>query len=89
MLVPPGHCWYLDAIGVDPSQQRSGLGTALLRWMLARVDSDGLPAFLDTSAPDNLGYYERFGFEVTVEATLPNGISLWGMTRQPHPGIAQ
>ena len=88
-LVPPGHCWYLDAIGVDPSQQRSGLGTALLRWMLARVDSDGLPAFLDTSAPDNLGYYERFGFEVTVEATLPNGISLWGMTRQPHPGIAQ
>ena len=38
---------------------------------------DYLPSF-DTSAPDNLGYYERFGFEVTVEATLPNGISLWG-----------
>ena len=87
-LAPPGPCWRLDAIGVDPSQQRSGLGTALLRWMLARVDSDGLPAFLDTSAPDNLAYYERFGFEVTAEATLPNGIPLWGMTRQPRLGRA-
>ena len=87
-LAPPGPCWRLNAIGVDPSQQRLGLGTALLRWMLARVDSDGLPAFLDTSAPDNLAYYERFGFEVTAEATLPNGIPLWGMTRQPRLGRA-
>ena len=87
-LAPPGPCWYLDAIGVDPSQQRSGLGTALLRWMLLRVDSDGLPAFLDTSAPDNLAYYERFDFEVTAEATLPNGIPLWGMTRKPRLGRA-
>ncbi len=87
-LAPPGPCWRLNAIGVDPSRQRSGIGTALLRWMLARVDSDGLPAFLDTSAPDNLAYYERFGFEVTAEATLPNGIPLWGMTRQPRLGRA-
>ena len=87
-LAPPEPCWRLDAIGVDPPQQRSGLGTALLRWMLARVDSDGLPTFLDTSAPDNLAYYERFGFEVTAEATLRNGIPLWGMTRQPRLGRA-
>ena len=85
-LAPPAPCWYLNAIGIEPSQQRSGSGTALLGRMLARVDGDGLPAFLDTSAPDNLGYYERFGFEVTVEATLPNGIPLWGMTRQPRIG---
>ena len=87
-LAPAEPCWYLDAIGVDPSRQRSGLGTALLRSMLARVDDEGLPAFLDTSAPDNLAYYERFGFEVTAEATLPNGIPLWGMTRQPRLGRA-
>ncbi len=87
-LGQPRPCWYLNAIGVDPSPQRSGLGTALLDRMLARVDSDGLPAFVDTSAPDNLGYYERFGFQVTAEATLPNGIPLWGMTRQPRPNNA-
>ena len=53
--------------------------------MLTRIDADALPAFLDTSAPDNLGYYERFGFQVSAESTLPNGIPLWGMTRLPKP----
>ena len=61
------------------------MGSALIDHMLARIDDDGLPAFLDTSAPDNLGYYERFGFRVTAESTLPNGTPLWGMTRQPGP----
>ena len=55
--------------------------------MLPRIDDDALPAFLDTSAPDNLGYYERFGFLVTAELTLPNGFPLWGMRRQPSLGL--
>jgi len=57
--------------------------------MLARIDDDALPTFLDTSAPDNLGYYERFGFRVTAESTLPNGIPLWGMTRRPGQHMDQ
>ena len=61
-LKPPGPCWYLNGIGVDPSAQRTGLGSALINQMLPRIDDDALPAFLDTSAPDNLGYYEQFGF---------------------------
>ena len=79
----PGPCWHLNGIGVDPSAQRTGLGSALINHMLPRIDDDALPAFLDTSAPDNLGYYKRFGFRVTAESTLPNGTPLWGMTRQP------
>ena len=84
-LGSPQPCWYLNAIGVEPSVQGKGLGTALLRFMLERVDEDALPSFLDTSVPDNLGYYERFGFRVTAESALPNGIPLWGMTRPPRP----
>ena len=84
-LAQPHPCWYLNAIGVDPSAQRLGAGSALINRMLVRIDEDALPAFLDTSAPDNLGYYERFGFRVSVESTLPNGIPLWGMTRPPRP----
>lgn len=83
-LDPPRPCWYLNAIGVNRSAQRGGMGGALIRRMLERIDDDALPAFLDTSAPDNLGYYEQFGFRVTAESTLPNGIPLWGMTRQPE-----
>lgn len=85
-LESPRPCWYLNAIGVDPSAQRAGLGSALIKRMVERIDSDALPTFLDTSAPDNLGYYERFGFRVTAESTLPNGIPLWGMTRPPTQG---
>ena len=83
-LDPPHPCWYLDTIGVEPSEQRTGLGTALLSTMLLKIDEQALPSFLDTSAPNNLGYYERFGFRVTAESSLPNGLPLWGMTRPPH-----
>lgn len=84
-LDAPNPCWYLNAIGVQPSEQGTGLGTALLGFMLKRVDEGALPSFLDTSVPHNLGYYERFGFRVTAESALPNGIPLWGMTRLPLP----
>ena len=41
-LDPPQPCWYLDTIGVEPSEQRTGLGTALLDLMLKRIDEDVL-----------------------------------------------
>ena len=78
---PPEACWYLSSIGVEPAIQRGGLGTALLETMLERVDSEGFHCFLDTAAPENLAYYERFGFAVTAQSALPNGIPVWGMTR--------
>ena len=83
-LKPPDPCWRLKSIGVDPSAQRTGMGSALINHMLPCIDRDALPTFLDTSQPNNLGYYERFGFRVTAESTLPNGVPLWGMTRPPH-----
>ena len=45
-LKPPGPCWYLNGIGIDPSAQRTGLGSALINQMLPRIDEDALPAFL-------------------------------------------
>ena len=81
-IKPPYLCWYLNGIRVDPSSQRSGLGSALINHMLAQIDDDTQAAFLDTSEPNNLGYYERFGFRVTAESSLPNGVPVWGMTRQ-------
>ena len=85
-LAKPAPCWYLNAIGVEPSEQRRGLGTALLRRMLGRIDHDSMPSFLDTSARENLGYYERFGFRVTATAELPNGLPVWGMHRAVGAG---
>jgi ribosomal protein S18 acetylase RimI-like enzyme len=56
--------WYLAMIGVDPSRQGRGLGSAVLKESLRRVDESGLPAYLESSNPKNVPLYERFGFEV-------------------------
>lgn len=56
--------WYLAMIGVDPSRQGRGLGSALLQEGLKRCDAEGLPAYLESSNPANIPLYERHGFEV-------------------------
>ena len=55
--------WYLPLIGVDPTRQGAGHGSALLRHALARCDRDRLPAYLESSNPKNIPLYERHGFE--------------------------
>lgn len=61
---PAEPCWYLPLIGVDPSCQGRGYGSALLRYALEQCDRDGTPAYLESSNPRNIPLYERHGFEV-------------------------
>jgi ribosomal protein S18 acetylase RimI-like enzyme len=60
--------WYLPWLAVRPERQGAGLGAALLREGLARVDADGLPAYLETPNPRTIPLYERHGFAVTAVA---------------------
>ena len=77
--------WYLAVIGSDPAVRGKGFGQALMRSRLDRCDAEHAPAYLESSNPDNVPYYERFGFEVTGEIKLPNGgPSLVPMWRQPR-----
>jgi ribosomal protein S18 acetylase RimI-like enzyme len=76
--------WYLAFIGSDPTYRGGGYGHALMSAGLARADAEHAPAYLESSNPDNLGYYERFGFEVTGELVVPDGPTLWPMWRQPR-----
>lgn len=82
--------WYLALIGADPAAQGQGHGAALLRSGLAKADAAGLPAYLESSKPSNLPFYEHFGFTVRAEVRLPGGGPvLWGMWREPrHPADA-
>jgi hypothetical protein len=49
---------------------------------LDRCDAEHAPAYLESSNPDNVPYYMRFGFEVTGEIQLPNGgPTMWPMWR--------
>ena len=72
---------FLHTIGVDPGSQRSGAGTALLDHLIADAALRGVPIHLTTSAPENLPYYRRFGFELDGERTLPRRVPLWAMLR--------
>ncbi|HEX2211978.1 MAG TPA: GNAT family N-acetyltransferase [Mycobacterium sp.] len=77
--------WYLGVIGSDPSVRGKGFGNALMRSRLDRCDAEYAPAYLESSNPDNIGYYQRFGFEVTGEIKLPDGgPSMWPMWREPR-----
>lgn len=62
--------WYLPFIGVEPAWQGHGLGSALLRSSLARIDADGLPAYLESTNPRNRPLYERHGFEALGEIRI-------------------
>jgi ribosomal protein S18 acetylase RimI-like enzyme len=76
--------WYLFILGTEQAAQGRGLGSALLAHMLARVDADGMPAYLESSSERNLALYGRHGFEITSEVTLPSGPRIWPMWREPR-----
>lgn len=77
--------WYLSVIGTDPAVRRRGFGDILMRSRLSRCDSEQIGAYLESSNPDNISYYRRFGFEVMSELKLPDGgPSIWPMWREPR-----
>ena len=76
--------FYLSVLGVDPSDQGSGVGSELMRPMLERCDSEGVGAFLESSKERNIAFYARHGFRVTSEVRFPGGPSLWLMWRDPR-----
>ena len=59
--------WYLPAMGVDPRRQGKGYGAALLQASLAACDEAHVAAYLESTNPDNLPFYRRFGFDVIGE----------------------
>jgi ribosomal protein S18 acetylase RimI-like enzyme len=77
--------WYLFILGTEQAAQGQGLGSALLAHMLAHVDADGMPVYLESSNERNLALYGRHGFEVTTEVAIPGGPRIWPMWREPRP----
>ncbi|MGE0604706.1 MAG: GNAT family N-acetyltransferase [Xanthobacteraceae bacterium] len=74
--------WYLPLIGADPVHQGKGYGAALMAHAMQRCDESHLPAYLESSKPSNVPFYERFGFKVM--GTIQQGSSpvLTPMIRQ-------
>ncbi|QNG18438.1 GNAT family N-acetyltransferase [Rhodococcus triatomae] len=84
-LRPTDPVWYLATVGVAPTSQGRGLGRAVLEPELAAAEDHGRAAYLETSSPANVAFYERLGFEVTGSVSLPDdGPKVWAMVRRPR-----
>jgi predicted N-acetyltransferase YhbS len=77
---------YLALIGVDPASQGKGIGNTLIRPRLDECDATGIPVYLETQKPENLPYYERFGFTVRDAIIYKGCPTLWSMWREPSDG---
>jgi ribosomal protein S18 acetylase RimI-like enzyme len=76
--------WYLPFIGVDPSQQGKGYGTALMKHTLIPCDRDRTPAYLESSNPKNIPLYERHGFELLGTIQVGSSPPIFPMLRKPR-----
>ena len=76
--------WYLPFIGVDPSQQGKGYGSALMKHTLDACDRDHTPAYLESSNPKNVPLYERLGFELLGTIQVGTSPPIFPMLRKPR-----
>ena len=80
----PNH-WYLAFLGTRCDSQGQGVGSAMLREVLAQADDTRTPAYLESSNERNLTLYERHGFRVVEEIKLLGvGPTMWRMWRDPQ-----
>jgi ribosomal protein S18 acetylase RimI-like enzyme len=65
--------WYLEAIGTVPEARGRGIGPTVLTPVLDRCDDERVPAYLESSNPRNIPFYERHGFVAMPLFALPAG----------------
>jgi len=76
--------WYLPMIGVDPSRQGKGYGSALLEHALVACDRKNEPAYLESSNPRNVPLYERHGFQLLGKIQVGSSPTMFPMLRKPR-----
>ena len=78
---------HLGPLAVDAHLQGQGIGSAIMREHCRRLDDAGEVGYLETDKPENVGFYERFGYDVVGEQPVLD-VPNWFMRRPsaPEPG---
>lgn len=76
--------WYLSLIGVDPTQQGKGYGSALIQQVTTQCDRHRIPAYVEASKPANVLFYERHGFQAIGTIQAGKSPPIFPMVRQPQ-----
>ena len=72
--------WHLGPVAVDAHLQGRGIGSALMTEYCARLDQLAGVGYLETDKPQNVAFYEKFGFQIVGEAPVL-GTPNWFMRR--------
>ena len=73
--------WHLGPVAVAPHLQGKGIGGAMLAEFCARMDACCMLSYLETDKPENIAFYQKFGFAVIGQAQVL-GVPNWFMSRQ-------
>ena|SRR5215210_3673990 len=76
--------WYLPLMGIDPSQQGKGFGSALLQHALIQCDRDRKLAYLESTSAKSVPLYKRHGFEVLGTLETSTSPPIFPMLRRPR-----
>lgn len=76
--------FYLLLLGTARSAQSKGVGSALVREVLDRCDRQGFGAYLESSNPRNVPFYERHGFRAVAEVKVSESFTATPMWRDPQ-----
>jgi GNAT superfamily N-acetyltransferase len=79
----PPH-YYLSLLGTHRDHRGKGLGMRLLAAGLERIDQQRMPAYLESTNPDNNPRYARHGFEPVGSVAMANGHVITTMWREPR-----
>jgi ribosomal protein S18 acetylase RimI-like enzyme len=72
---------HLGPLGVAPETQGQGVGRALMHRYIEHLRQEKTSGYLETDKPENVKFYEKFGFVVTREEQLI-GTPTWYMRRE-------
>jgi GNAT superfamily N-acetyltransferase len=73
---------YLSLWATHRDHAGHGIGTALIRENLARIDAERMPAYLESTNPVNLPRYEALGFQRRDDFGPPGGPVITTMWRE-------
>jgi ribosomal protein S18 acetylase RimI-like enzyme len=75
--------WYLPLLGVDPLHHGKGFGSALIQQTIVLCDRGNKFAYVESSNPKNIPFYERHGFELLGTIQVNTSPPIFPMLRKP------
>lgn len=66
-----GDYLYINILGVSQEHQGNGFGGEVLKAAIKEASVKKLPLYLETETEENVRFYEKYGFKVMKDITLP------------------